>query len=205
MERLPVDSETRIFLTEPSRLMVKVTSGFGAAGGANAGVDGVLHPVLINGAADGFDVPAIARGEIAATLALTATPPLSGTGRDRSSRWGHSSGRPCRREQRCGAGRGFLFEDFGFLLGGSGFSFSNLGILVASLVGSGGFGWGSSTLRPLVGSTTWESVGLMSGGMGMPALGATEIDFYAGIAAGPTPPQAFAGALGPRRRSKGGR
>src|SRR5882762_8805805 len=40
--------------------------GMGAARGADGGIDGGLDPVLADGALDGFDVPAIARGEIAA-------------------------------------------------------------------------------------------------------------------------------------------
>src|SRR5580658_5655449 len=39
-------------------------SGFGATGGTDSGIDGVLQPVLIHGATHGFDIPAIARGEI---------------------------------------------------------------------------------------------------------------------------------------------
>src|SRR6516165_9202668 len=77
-----------------------------------------------------------------------------------------------------------------FLLGGSGFSFSNLGILVASVGGSGGVGFGSSTLRPLVGSKVWLSVGLMLGGIGIPALG-TRFTFTPESLPPPTPPQAL--------------
>src|SRR6266436_5991383 len=43
--------------------------GMGAARGADGGIDGGLDPVLADGALDGFDVPAIARGEIAAARA----------------------------------------------------------------------------------------------------------------------------------------
>src|SRR6516165_10986359 len=77
-----------------------------------------------------------------------------------------------------------------FLLGGSGFSFSNLGILVASVGGSGGLGFGSSTFRPLVGSKAWLSVGLMLGGIGMPALG-KRFTFTPESLPPPTPPQAL--------------
>src|SRR6266481_7972568 len=43
--------------------------GMGAARGADGGIDGGLDPVLADGALDGFNVPAIARGEIAAARA----------------------------------------------------------------------------------------------------------------------------------------
>src|SRR5882757_2358043 len=43
--------------------------GMGAAGGADRGIDGGLDPVLADGTFDGFNVPAIARGEIAAARA----------------------------------------------------------------------------------------------------------------------------------------
>src|SRR6516165_11818174 len=76
-----------------------------------------------------------------------------------------------------------------FLLGGRGFSFSNLGIFVASVGGSGGLGFGSSTLRPLVGSKAWLSVGLIVGGIGSPALG-TRLTFTP-ESPPPTPPQAL--------------
>src|SRR5438105_14654784 len=53
--------------------------------------------------------------------------------------------------------------------GGKGFSFSNLGILVALVFGSGGRGLGSSLWRLLVGSRALLSVSISSLGMGMPA------------------------------------
>src|SRR5258708_12155466 len=43
--------------------------GMGAARGTDGGIDGGLDPVLADGALDGFNVPAIARGEIAAARA----------------------------------------------------------------------------------------------------------------------------------------
>src|SRR5579885_2529198 len=44
--------------------------GFGAASGADSGIDGGLNPVLADGADDGRDVPTVARGEVATSLAL---------------------------------------------------------------------------------------------------------------------------------------
>ena len=48
----------------------KADGGLGAAGNANAGIDGVLHPVLIDIAAYGLDIPGVPSSEIAAALAL---------------------------------------------------------------------------------------------------------------------------------------
>ena len=81
MERLPLRFGDANIFDGAIAIDGEGDGGFGAAGGANGGVDGVLHPVLIDGAADGFDVPGIARGEIATALALDGDTAIERTGR----------------------------------------------------------------------------------------------------------------------------
>src|SRR6202035_4400329 len=56
------------------------SGGLSAAGGADGGVDAGLDPVLADGALHGFDVPAVAGGEIAAALALDGEAAGGGAG-----------------------------------------------------------------------------------------------------------------------------
>ena len=57
--------------------------GLGPTGSANGGVDGALHPILADGATNGFDVPGIASGEITAALALNGYTTIERAGRVR--------------------------------------------------------------------------------------------------------------------------
>src|SRR5882757_6164850 len=88
--------------------------GMGAARCADGGIDGGLDPVLADGTFDGFDVPAIARGEIAAPRAGNREAAGGCAGRLRITRgdvhltaFAISDGVIGRRF--------FGFEDFGFL------------------------------------------------------------------------------------------
>ena len=90
--------------------------GFGATSGANAGVDGVLHPVLIDGATNGFDIPGVASGEIATTLALNRDAAV-----ERAGSVGIAAQVVHGAALAVGDGvfgrRSFGFEDFGFFAG----------------------------------------------------------------------------------------
>src|ERR1700751_1398204 len=77
-----------------------------------------------------------------------------------------------------------------FLEGGRGFSFSNFGSLVASVLGS--LILGASSARPLVGSTTWLGVGTTGCGMGMPALALETRFTFTPASPSPMPPQGLA-------------
>jgi len=90
--------------------------GFGATSGANAGIDGVLHPVLANGADHGLHVPGIAPGKITA-LSLHADPTVAveGTRRSRVT-GGKVRGAALAGDGVGGVGR-LLFENLGFFAG----------------------------------------------------------------------------------------
>jgi hypothetical protein len=108
--------------------------GFGAMLGTNGRIDGGLHPILGDGAFDGFDVPAVATGEIAAALALHG----DSTG-GRAGRW-RVAGRQTHLAALAvfdgvvGAGR-FVFKNLGRLRWGKRLFF--LGVELGNLQGVG--------------------------------------------------------------------
>ena len=92
------------------------SGGLSAAGGADGRIDAGLNPILADGAFDGFDVPAVTRGEIAAALALDGEAAGGSAGRLRIA-----GGDVHLAAFAVGGGvigwLNFRFEDFGFFGG----------------------------------------------------------------------------------------
>ena len=175
--------------------------GFGATGGADSGIDGVLQPVLIDGATNGFDVPAIARGEIAATLALHGNAAV-----ERAGLIGIAGGdvHLAALAVRNGVGRrrGFLFEDFGLFAGRKNFFFVELGNIGGVFGRLGRFRLRLFDVEALGGIDDLGFGGIDGGRHGNACAGG-EGNFYASVAAADSAP-GVAGALEPDAGEKDG-
>jgi len=152
---------------------------FGFAGSANGGIDGVLHPVLIDGALHGFDVPTVTAGEITAAGTLHGDTTIGGTGEIAEA------GRQARLAAfAVGDGvfslRRFTLENLGGLRGGQGlffFKFVNVdGVFF-------GFGRGLGLfLVETFGGVDGAAIGRSDGGLRHGnASAADESDLRAGI------------------------
>ena len=169
-------------------------SGFGATSGTDGGVNGVLHPVLIDGATNGLDVPAIACGKITTALALNGNATIEGTGLIRIASGNvHLAALAVRDSVR--RRRSFIFEDLGFLAGRKGFFFFEFGDVGGVLRWLGRFGLWLFDVETF-GGVDDLGIGGIDGGRHGNAGAGDETYFYAGV----TPPDAapgIAGALQP--------
>ncbi len=169
-------------------------SGFGVASGADGWVDGVLHPVLIDGATNGFDVPAIACGKITTTLALNGNTTI-----ERARLIGIASGNVHLAAltvrdsvRRRGS---FIFEDLGFFAGRKRFFFFKFGDVGGVLGWLGRFGLRLFDVETFGGVDDLGISGVDGGRHGNAGAG-DEIYFYAGVTTADAAP-GIAGALQP--------
>ncbi len=170
---------------------------FCSASGANGWVDGVLHPILIDGALHGFDVPTVTAGEITAARALHGHTAIGGTGKIAEAGGKTGLAALAVRDSVVGL-RCFALEHFGRSGGGEGLFFFKFVHVDGVFFGLGFLGLGLFLIETFA-EVHSAAVGRGDGGLRHgDACTADESDLGAGIAASATDAApSVAGALDP--------